>query len=193
MGLKFCWHLWRPLYIENSVWAYSNSMLRGRQRCQQYLGLRYYNFQKKSSTQNFEGVQNIDYLLQRYALRIYFWMIWHNQIWGHFDLWQVRWLRSHQLSTLYFTRTRCNGTYKFIYIFINRLQTFELETFEKLASVSYKPYLYSRIPNSSTDQLFVHMMFWLKGCQPGLWLIYWDYLWCFIFCGQKTTTCRYFS
>ena len=27
------WHIWRPLYIENSVWVYSNSMLRGRQAC----------------------------------------------------------------------------------------------------------------------------------------------------------------
>ena len=31
---QICWHLWRPLLIENSVWVYSNSMLRGRQWCQ---------------------------------------------------------------------------------------------------------------------------------------------------------------
>ena len=44
--IKEPWHLWRPLNIENSVFVYSNSMWRWRQRCQgslidsRYFGLK---------------------------------------------------------------------------------------------------------------------------------------------------------
>ena len=40
MILEYCWPLWRPRHIENSV--YSNSMWRGRQRGQQYSSPRDY-------------------------------------------------------------------------------------------------------------------------------------------------------
>ena len=43
-SIKEPWHLWRPLHIENSVFVYSNSMWRWRQRCQGYLiHSRYYS------------------------------------------------------------------------------------------------------------------------------------------------------
>ena len=42
MILEYCWPLWRPRHIENSVWVHSNSMWRGRQRGQQYSSPRDY-------------------------------------------------------------------------------------------------------------------------------------------------------
>ena len=77
---KYCWDLWRPLYIESSVWIYSNSMWRWCHRCQQYFGYSGYKISIKLSKKS--QLDNAKFWWMPTGVRYLIWSIQLDVIWS---------------------------------------------------------------------------------------------------------------
>ena len=120
-------------------------------------------FQYKTNIGNNISIKNpwpktskVFYLLKLYAHWSYFWLSWPNQ----YGVTSRLGRSGLTNSSLYILREPDVMVHNWLYFYINFHQKQNHIWTSKLASDSYKPYLYSRIPNSST-QLFnmrIHMM-----------------------------------